>query len=119
MIKTKAMEDNTRMIESLIEKAADYGKTSFKLVKLKAIDKTSNVVSTLIPLSVVVVFVLFFMLFLNLGLALWLGKILGETFYGFLLLSACYGITAIFIRVFMYKWLKKLVCNNFIKQVLK
>ena len=119
MIKIEAMEDNTRMIESMLERATEYGKTSFELIKLKAIDKTSDIISTLIPLYVVIVFMLFFFLFLSLGLALWIGEILGKTYYGFFLLSACYAIIGIFIRVFMYKWLKKLVCNKFIKQVLK
>jgi len=119
MIKTEAMEDNENMIESLLERAAEYGKTSFELAKLKALDKTSDVVSSLIPHSVVMVFVLSFMLFLNLGLALWLGEVLGKTFFGFFVVAAFYGIVGIFIHFVMHKWLKKLVCNSFIKWVLK
>jgi hypothetical protein len=47
------MEENKKLIESLLEKATEYGKTSFELVKLKALDKTSDVVSSFIPHSVV------------------------------------------------------------------
>ena len=74
------MEDNAKLIESLLERAAEYGKTSFELVKLKALDKTSDVVSSFIPHSVVFVLIASFMLFLNLGLAFWLGEILGKTY---------------------------------------
>jgi hypothetical protein len=119
MIKIEAMNENANMIESMMERAAGYGKTSYELIKLKAIDKTSDIVSSFVPLYVVFIFILFFVLFLSIGLALWFGEIFGKTYYGFFLLSACYGLTGIFIRVFMYKWLKTLVCNKFIKQVLK
>ena len=119
MIKIEAMDDNASTIESMIERAAGYGKTSYELIKLKAIDKASDMISTLIPFYIVTGFFLFFIFFLSLGFALWLGEIFGKTFYGFFLLSACYGIIGIFVRVFMYKWIKTLVCNNFIKQFLK
>ncbi|MFA5819325.1 MAG: hypothetical protein WC854_08610 [Bacteroidales bacterium] len=113
------MEDNKKLVESLLEKATEYGKTSYELVKLKALDKTSDVVSTFIPHSVVFILIASFMLFLNLGLAFWLGEILGKTFYGFFVVSGFYGIIGIVVHLFMHKWLKKIVGNYFIKQVLK
>jgi len=97
------MEDNTKLIESLLERTAEYGKASFELVKLKALDKTSDAVSSLIPHSVVVVLVAVFMLFLNLGLAFWLGEILGRTFYGFFVVAAFYGIAGFVLHFFMHK----------------
>jgi len=113
------MEDNTKLLESLLERATEYGKTSYELVKLKALDKTTDVVSTLIPHSVVVALIALFMLFLNLGLALWLGEVLGKTFYGFFVVAAFYIITGIIVHFFMHKWLKRLVGNYFIRHVLK
>ncbi|MCX6234070.1 MAG: hypothetical protein NT175_04985 [Bacteroidetes bacterium] len=113
------MEDNSKLIESLLEKAADYGKASYELVKLKALDKTSDVVSSFIPHTVVLVLIASFILFLNLGLAFWLGEILGKTCFGFFVVGAFYGIIAIVLHFFMHKWLKKLLCNYIIKQVLK
>ena len=113
------MEDNTKLIESLLERTAEYGKASFELVKLKALDKTSDAVSSLIPHSVVLVLVAVFMLFLNMGLAFWLGEILGRTFYGFFVVAAFYGIAGIVLHFFMHDWLKKIIGNYFIKNVLK
>jgi hypothetical protein len=113
------MEDNTKLLESLLERATEYGKTSYELVKLKTLDKTTDVVSTLIPHSVVVALIASFMLFLNLGLALWLGEVLGKTFYGFFVVAAFYIITGIIVHFFMHKWLKRLVGNYFIRPVLK
>src|SRR4030042_5028123 len=115
----KAMEDKAKLIESLLERAVEYGKTSFELVKLKALDKTSEVVSTVIPHTIVYVLIASFMLFFNLGLAFWLGEILGKICFGFFVVAAFYGITAIVLHFFMHKWLKKIISNSFIKQVLE
>jgi hypothetical protein len=113
------MEDNAKLIEALLERATEYGKTSFELIKLKALDKTSDVVSSLIPHSVVFVLIASFMLFINLGLAFWLGEILGKTYFGFFVVAGFYGFIGIVLHFFMHKWLKKIVCNSIIKQVLK
>lgn len=113
------MEDNTKLLESLLERATDFGKTSLELVKLKTLDKSTDIVSSLVPNSIVFVLIVTFMLFLNLGLALWLGDILGKIFYGFFVVAAFYIFAGIVIHFFMHKWIKKLVGNYFIKLMLK
>jgi fatty acid desaturase len=113
------MEDNAKLIESLLESATEYGKTSIELVKLKVIDKTSDVVSSFIPHSVVFVLVASFLLFFNLGLGFWLGEILGKTYYGFFVVAAFYGVLGIIIHFFMHNWLKKIICNSIIREILK
>ncbi len=113
------MEDQTNTMESLFEKATDYGKTSFELVKLKAVNKTSEIVSEVIPHTLIVAILTLFMVFLNLGIAFWIGEILGKIFYGFFAIAGFYGIVGIVIHVFMHKWIKSKLQNYFIKQVLK
>lgn len=112
-------EDNKKLLESLVERATDYGKTSFDLVKLQAVDKSSEVVSSVIPHTVVLILFSSFMLFLNLGLALWLGEILGKIFYGFFVVSAFYILTGLIIHLFLHKTLKSLIRNYVIQQLLK
>jgi len=113
------MEDNENVLESLLERANDYGKTSYELVKLKALDKASGALSSFVPHSIVFVLIASFLIFLNLGLALWLGDILGKIFYGFFLVAAFYVITGITVHFFMHNWLKRLAGNYFIKHMLK
>jgi ABC-type uncharacterized transport system fused permease/ATPase subunit len=113
------MENNTNLIEDLIEKTVDYGKASLELTKLKALDKTADVASSLIAQSVVIIILFSFLLFLNLGLALWLGELLGEIHLGFFAVAVFYAITAIFSYLFLRKWLKRTAANTIIKQVLK
>jgi fatty acid desaturase len=115
----KDMEDKADLLETLFDRATEYGKTSIELVKLKALDKTTDIVSSFVPLSIVILLVASFLLFLNLGLALWLGEILGKPFYGFFVVAAFYVITGIVIHFFMHRWIKKLVGNYLIKHVLK
>jgi hypothetical protein len=113
------MEDKTNIIETLLEKATEYGKSSYELAKLKALDKTSEILSTLLANSVVMVIISSFMLFLNLGLAFWIGEILGKIYFGFFVVSAFYGISGILIHFFMHDWIKKCINNSIIKQMLK
>lgn len=113
------MEDNSKILETLFEKATEYGKTSFELVKLKTLDKTTDLVSSLVPHSVVMFLIGTFLVFLNLGIALWLGDILGKTFYGFFVVAGFYILTGILIHFFLHKWIKKRIGNYFIKHVLK
>ena len=115
----KAMEDKINIIETLLERATEYGKSSYELAKLKMLDKTSDVVSTLLSNSVVLIIISSFMLFLNLGLAFWLSEILGKIYLGFFVVAAFYGISGILIHFFMHDWIKKCISNNFIKQMLK
>jgi hypothetical protein len=113
------MEDNTKSIESLLEKVADYGKTTYDLARLKTLDKTSDVASSLIPHSIVFVLFASFMLFANFGLAFWLGDILGNTYYGFFMVAAFYVVAGLVLHFFFHKRIKNLVWNYIIKQVLK
>jgi len=113
------MEENANLLETLLERASEYGKTSIELARLKALDKTTEIVSYVIPLSVVMLLVASSLLFLNLGLAFWLGEVLGKIYYGFFIVAAFYVLAGIFIHFFLHKWIKRLVGDYFIKRVLK
>lgn len=113
------MEDQENLIESLLERATEYGKVSLELGKLKALDKTSDIGSSIIVHSLVGTLLLSFLLFFNLGLAFWLGEILGQTFVGFALVAAFYGLMAFVIHLFFHKRIKKCIGDYIIKQVLK
>ena len=75
------METKTELVESLLERTAEYAKTSVELLKLKALDKTSAVVSSMVPRWIAITFVAIFMLFATLGLAVWIGELLGKLYF--------------------------------------
>jgi len=112
------MEENTKSMEALLERATEYGKSSYELVRLKTIDKASEVVSSCAPHVFGLILILIFLLFLNLGLSLWLGEVLGKAYYGFFAVASFYFVVWAIVRIFMHKWLKGLIKNNIIKQLL-
>jgi fatty acid desaturase len=114
-----AMEDSTKQIEALFERAVDFSKTSYELAKLKTLDKTADVASSLIPHSIVFILFASFLLFANFGLALWLGVILGNMYYGFFVVAVFYMVTGIVFHFFFHKRIKTRIWNYIIKQVLK
>ncbi|PKP34111.1 MAG: hypothetical protein CVU00_08260 [Bacteroidetes bacterium HGW-Bacteroidetes-17] len=113
------MDDNTNLIESLLESATEYGKTSYELGKLKVIDKTVDVFSSFVPCTIVLSLMALFMLIFNIGLALWLGEILGKAYFGFMAVASFYGLAGILIHFFLHKWIKKLAGNFMLKKLLK
>lgn len=113
------MNENGKSIEELLEETVEYATTSIKLVKLKALDKTSEVISSFIPHTIVFVLIASLLFFLNLGIAFWLGGIMGNNSYGFFVVAAFYGMLGFIVHFFMHDMLKKKICDYIIKQVLK
>ena len=113
------MEDQASLIESLIEKGEQYGKTTLELLKLKTLDKSADVTSTLVSWLIVVIFAVLFFLILNIGVALWLGELLGKSYYGFFVVAGFYAILALLFGIFRKSLIKKPVNNSIINQVLE
>ena len=113
------MDDNVKLIESLLESTLKYGLAEIELVKLKTLNKTSDMVSSLLPHAVVFIILALFLLFFSLGLAFWLGEIIGNNFYGFFVIAAFYAIMGLVIHFFMLKWIKRKICNYLVKQMFK
>jgi len=113
------MEDQESLIESLIEKGEQYGKTTIELLKLKTLDKSADVASTLISWVIVIVFAVLFFLILNIGLALWIGEIMGKSYYGFFAVAGFYALLAIIFGIFREQFVKNPINNSIITQVLE
>jgi hypothetical protein len=113
------MTENTTPIATLFERAEDYGKTTLNLLKLNAIDKSADVISSLVSRLAVLITVVFSVLIVSIGLSLWIGKWLGDAFYGFFIIGGFYALLAILLQVFRHQWLKYPVSNSIIKQMLK
>lgn len=111
------MDTKSNLIDPLLEKAEAYSKTSFELLKLKTLDKTADVTSTLVSRSMFTLVMSFFAFTLNIAIALWLGDLLGKAYYGFLIVASCYllaGVTLLIIHPFI----KGRVNNMIIRQLL-
>ncbi len=110
------METKINIIDPLLGRAEAYSKTSFELLTLKTLDKTADVSSTLASRSLFALIFSFFAFTINIAVALWLGDLLGKSYYGFLIVAACYALAAI-ILLFIHPFIKSRVNNTIIKQL--
>lgn len=113
------MDERENLLESLIEKGEQYGKTTLELIKLKTLDKSADVVSGLVSWLIVFIFATLFFLILNIGMALWIGDLLGKSYYGFFVIAGFYAVLALVFSVFRKQLIKKPVNNSIITQVLE
>jgi O-antigen/teichoic acid export membrane protein len=110
---------STDSIKSLIEKSKDYLDTKIELTKLKTIDKSADVLSTVVVMVSMLFISVLLILFVSLGLALLLGKMLGAYHYGFFVVAAFYAIILLVIYVKREKWIKTPIANELINKMLK
>jgi hypothetical protein len=116
------MEENINpkpvTLEGLMEKMEQYSKSTYELSKLKALETTTVVVTSLISKLSVVIMASLFILVLNIGIALWLGELLGKAYYGFFIVAGFYLLAALVFNFFLHKWIKKPVTELIITQAL-
>jgi membrane-bound ClpP family serine protease len=113
------METPVSSIESLYERVEAYVKTTIELSKLKLLESTTKIASSLLARLGVIVMVSLFALLLTIGIALFIGELLGKSYYGFFIVAAFYLVAAIVLHFFLQKWIKKPVSELIIKQALK
>ena len=113
------MPDDATPIESLFERAEDYSRTTVELLKLQAIDKSADVVSSLISRMAVFIAVVLSVFIINIGLALWIGDALGNSYYGFFIIGGFYALVALLAHLFRHAWIKNPISNSIIEQMLK
>lgn len=113
------MEDKSPLILTLIEKTEKYRNTGADLLKLKGIDKSAEILSELFSSLILIIFSSLVFVMLNIAIALWLGKLIGETYIGFFIVAAFYALFAIVLYIFKDKWIDNPLRNRIITKALK
>jgi hypothetical protein len=113
------MDENGSQIKVLFEKIEHYVKTGVDLYKLKAIDRSADVISGLTVRLIMITLSILFFLILSIGIALWIGMVLGKTYYGFLIVAGFYALLISILYLFRNKWLKAHLRNSIIMEALK
>lgn len=113
------MTDKPTPLAMLVERAEEYSKSTIELFKLRTIDKSADVVSSIVSRIVIIMMVSLSVLIINIGLALWIGSALGELYYGFFIVGSFYAFVALLFHLFHHQWLKYPISNSLIKQMLK
>lgn len=114
------MEDkHMNLLEALLQRTEEYAKTGIELYKLKAVDKSADIASSMAFQLAISVALLLVFLIINIGLALWLGEALGKSYYGFFIIGGVYTVLSILIYIFRDQWIKTPISNSIITQALK
>lgn len=113
------MDTNYEIVETVFKRIENLTSNQTELIKLKLYNKTADLATFLAMKAIIVTVLGLFFLFLNIGLSLWLGEILGKTYYGFFILAAFYAIAAIFIKTSIYKYLQLQINLMVLTKILK
>jgi hypothetical protein len=113
------MENIATNVEKLYEKAEKYSKTNLELLKLNAIDKTSDVISSLTAVLAVAFVVAIFTLFFNIGISLLIGRYLDDYALGFFIVSGFYAILGIILFIFRKSLIEVHIDNIVVGKLLK
>ena len=113
------MESNATPLGTLLDRAEEFGETTIELFKLQAVDKSADVVSSLVSRLAVLLVGALLVVILSIGLALWTGELLGKTYYGFFVVGGAYTLVALLLHAYRHQWLKRPVSDSIIKQMLK
>ncbi len=111
-------EDKTGLLETLVEKAEAYGKTNVELLKLKAVDKTAGALSSAVSRAVAYGILLVCLVIASIGVALWLGEILGKSYYGFFCVAGFYAVVGLMLMLVKNNVIRKSVSNAIIENAL-
>lgn len=113
------MENKTLCIEPFIQRAELYGKLRYELIKLKTIYTVSKVVSVIVSKAIFILILMTSTIVLTVGVALWLGDILGKSYYGFFCVAGFYAIIGFVLYFILQNRIKKNVANSIIAHLLK
>ncbi len=106
-------------IKTLFNKSGEYLDTKIELTKLKAINTSSDVLSTLVYWIVKILVIFLLIGFISVGLAVFIGIAFGEYYYGFLIVGGFYSLVFLIIYIQRKKWIKGPVANGLITKMLK
>jgi hypothetical protein len=117
--KMQDMDEKESILSSLLDSVEEYAKTNIELIKLKGLDKLSDIAATVISRVAAIIACMTFLFMASIGVAFWLGDVLGRIWYGFFVVAAFYGLLGIIAYFLMHKGLKRLFANMIIQNTLK
>ncbi|MBK9105661.1 MAG: hypothetical protein IPL92_14110 [Saprospiraceae bacterium] len=106
-------------VEELFERLETYSKTTFELAKLKSLEVTTMIVTSLLSKLMVAVAAALFLIVFNIGLSIYLGELLGKPYYGYFLVAMIDLLLAVLLHLFFQPLISKSLGQTIIKQALQ
>lgn len=111
------MQKETNAMEDLFSKTTDYLETRAELLKLSTTEKASDLISSIVSRVVIGITGLLVVVLFNLGLAIWLGRITGELYLGFFIVTGFYLLLLLVLYFGRLQLLKDPAKNAIIKKM--
>ena len=112
------MENTATVLEPLIERAQEYGKSSVELYKLKAVEKSSAIASNFLSRYIAFFTLSLFIIMISVGMAFWLGELLGVIYLGFFCVGTFYGFAGALLYFVFHSPIKRCINNTIISEIL-
>jgi hypothetical protein len=106
------MEEQKNIFDNLFKNLVDYLDAKWEFTKLDAVDKTAEVLASLIGMLILSTFFLLFLVFASVAAALAIGHALHSTCFGFLIVSAVYLTVFLALLIFQRKPLRKTLTES-------
>ncbi len=113
------VEEQKELIEQLFEKTDSYIKTNVSLLKLKTVDKTATVVSSLTDQLALFSLCFLLILMISAGAAVWVGQVLKNMPAGFVIVAGFYALLIIVYLLMGRKVIRKNVRESVISDLIK
>ena len=110
---------STETFKTIIDQSKDYLDTRIEIARLKMVDRSAEVVSSVVVRILMVIIALVSLIFLSIGFAILIGKLLGSYEYGFLSVGGFYAILFIIVYIQRGKWLKTPIVNSLLNKMLQ
>lgn len=111
------MQSTINHLESILTKAGEVAETKVELWKLRAADKISETVSSVISKVAIVLLAGVALMILSFGAAYWLGSELGNIYYGFFIVGGFYALAGLLVFIFRESWIKGPISNLIIDKI--
>jgi hypothetical protein len=102
----------------LLQNFEEYIKTDIELLKLKSVDKSADIVSSVFASVIVIIAIIVFVFILSIGLSFLIGRLMGSLELGFFIMSGVWGIICVSLYLSRKKWLKKPAQDVVVRKIL-
>ncbi len=113
------MQTPATSIEALLEKTEVLSETTLELSKLKLLQTTTVLVTSLVSRMGVVMMLVLFIVMFTIGAALLIGERMEQPSTGFFIVAGVYLLLGLIFHFFLYKWIKKPFSEIIIHQSLQ
>jgi len=111
------MEKISSTIKSLGIHLQEYLEVSVSLLKLRAAEKTSDLIADIAGVVVVSLFFIFFLLFVSFGCANLLSGVFGNNYSGFLIIGGFYLVLGLILWVGRKRIIRNPILNAIVRRL--